>query len=237
MQHTSARPSVLVVEDDVIARETLAAYLRHADINVTAANNAKKGLALATCHPFDLAVLDVNLPDGDGFALAHLLQTKRDMAIVYITSRGATEDRLRGLETGGDDYLVKPVDMRELLARIRNVLRRRKGQAAPEDARVIVFRGWVLDLVRRELTDVDGHLVQLTRAEFDVFAALYQSSPTSLHRDFLVEVVASADSTTKSRTIDVMISRIRRKLAAGSHPSPLIVTKMGEGYFMLPHGR
>lgn len=237
MQHRPVASVVLVVEDDVVAREVVATHLRHAGINVIEAENARRGLALAKCHPFDLAVVDVNLPDGDGFALARLLQTERDVGIVYITSRGATEDRLRGLENGGDDYLVKPVDMRELLARIRNLLRRRIGQVASERAHVVEFRGWILDLVRRELTDADGHLVELTRAEFDVFAALYQSSPVPLHRDFLLEVVASADSTTKSRTVDVMISRIRRKLTAGSHSRPLIVTKMGEGYFLLPNGR
>lgn len=237
MQHKSAHSSVLVVDDDDIAREVMATYLRRAGVDVVEANDAKQGLALATRHPFDLVVLDVNLPDGDGFAVAPLLQTERDVAIIYITSRGATEDRLRGLENGGDDYLVKPVDLRELLARIRVVLRRRKRQAAYEGARVVVFRGWMLDLVRRELTDANGDLVQLTRAEFDLFAALYQSSPAPLHRDYLLEVVASADSTTKSRTIDVMISRIRRKLAASSRSGPLIVTKMGEGYFLLPNGR
>jgi two-component system torCAD operon response regulator TorR len=237
MQHATARASVLVVDDDVIAREVMATYLRHAGIDVIEANNAKKGLALATSHPFDLVVLDVNLPDGNGFALAPLLQAMRDVAIIYITSRGATEDRLRGLDNGGDDYLVKPADLRELLARVRVVLRRRKRQTANEDSRVLVFGGWMLDLVRRELTDAGGNLVPLTRAEFDLFAALYQSSPVPLHRDFLLEVVATAESTTKSRTVDVMISRIRRKLAAGSTSGPLIVTKMGEGYFLLPNGR
>jgi DNA-binding response OmpR family regulator len=236
MQRATPNPVVLVVDDDPIAREIVATHLRQACIDVVEASSVTNALVAAVSHRFDLVVLDVNLLDGDGFDLGPLLQAEHDVAIIYMTSRGATEDRLRGLENGGDDYLVKPVDARELLARIRVVLRRRKRQAVSESERVVVISGWMLDLVRRELTDAEGHLVQLTRAEFDLFAALYHSGKVPLHRDYLLEVVASADSATKSRTIDVMISRIRRKLAAGPRSGPRIVTKMGEGYLLLPHG-
>jgi two-component system torCAD operon response regulator TorR len=236
MQHSAPNPVVLVVDDDLIAREIVATHLRQASIDVVEASSVKTALAAAVRRRLDLVVLDINLPDGDGFGLGPLLQSEYDVAIIYITSRGATEDRLRGLENGGDDYLVKPVDMRELLARVRVVLRRRRRQAVSESETVVVISGWMLDLVRRELTDAEGHLVQLTRAEFDLFAALYHSGRVPLHRDYLLEVVASADSVTKSRTIDVMISRIRRKLAAGARAGPRIVTKMGEGYLLLPHG-
>lgn len=236
MQHSALNPVILVVDDDLIVREIVATHLRQASIDVVEASSVKNALAVAVRLRLDLVVLDINLPDGDGFALGPLLQSKYDVAIIYITSRGATEDRLRGLENGGDDYLVKPVDMRELLARIRVVLRRRRRQAVSESETVVAISGWMLDLVRRELTDAEGHLVQLTRAEFDLFAALYHSGRVPLHRDYLLEVVASADSATKPRTIDVMISRIRRKLAAGSRAGPRIVTKMGEGYLLLPHG-
>ena len=237
MPNTPDKPSILVIDDDIIAREVMAAHIRHAGIDVMEANDAREGLALARRHPFDLVVLDVNLPDGNGFFLAPLIQAERDVPIIYITIRGKTEDRLRGLANGGDDYLVKPVDLRELLARILVVLRRRKRQTAYGAAGVVTFRGWILDLIRRELTNADGHLVQLTRAEFDLFAALYQSGPVPLHRDYLLEVVGSAETATKARTIDVMISRIRRKLAASSPSGPLIVTKMGKGYLLMPHGR
>lgn len=236
MQPFSDGRRVLLVEDDIIAREIAAAHLRWAGFDVTEASTVATALAATACRPFDLAVLDVNLPDGLGFDLASRLQHTRAMPIVYITSNGAIEDRLRGLETGGDDYLVKPFDHRELLARIRLVLRRHQ-PVGQERARVVAFGGWIMDLVRRELTDANGSLVRLTRAEFDLFAALYHSGTTILDRDYLLEVVGSADTRTKLRTIDVMISRIRRKLADGSRAGPCIVTKRGEGYLLLPNGR
>lgn len=180
-------------------------------------------------------MLDINLPDGTGFSLASQLQRGRNLPIIYMTSRGAAEDRVRGLETGGDDYLVKPVEMRELVARIQVVLRRCK-RAVVEGDRVVAFGGWMLDLVRRELIDSNANPVPLTRAEFDLFAALYHSGAVPLHRDYLLEVVASADSTTKLRTIDVMVSRIRRKLAAVPCTGPRIMTRVGEGYLLLLNG-
>lgn len=237
MQHAAARPVILFVDDDIIAREIVATHLLLAGMSVVQASNMKTALIAAERQPFDLVVLDVNLPDGIGFDLAPRLQRQRDVPIIYITTRGAAEDRLRGLENGGDDYLIKPVDRREMLARIRVILRRRTRQIVAEREQVVAFGGWILDLVRRELTDANGACVPLTRAEFDLFAALYHSGPVPLHRDYLLEVVASAESTTKPRTIDVMISRVRRKLMAGSRPGPRIVTKTGEGYLLLPNGR
>ena len=237
MQSASAKSSILIVDDDVIAREVIAAHIRQAGMDVIEADSARKGLALAKCQSFDLVVLDVNLPDGSGFSLAPLIQAERDAPIIYITTRGAAEDRIRGLSNGGDDYLVKPVDLRELVARILVVLRRRRRQGAYEGGSVVTFRGWMLDFIRRELTNADGQLIALTRAEFDLFAALYQNGPIPLHRDYLLEVIASSETLTKARTIDVMISRIRRKLAVGSRSGPLIVTKAGEGYLLMPHGR
>jgi len=237
MQRPATRPCVLVVEDDIIAREIVAAHLRASGIDIVEASTVATALAAAKRQRFDLVLLDVNLPDGVGFDLAVQLQRDRDLPIIYMTTRGAVGDRLRGFETGGDDYLVKPIDVRELLARIRAVLRRRTGPPVFEGEQVVTFGGWTLDLVRRELTDAIGNIVQLTRAEFDLFAALYHSGAVPLHRDYLLEVVASADSMTKSRTIDVMVSRIRRKLAVGSPMGPRIITKLGEGYLLLPHGR
>lgn len=236
MQRSTILPCVLLVEDDIIAREIVAAQLRAAGIDLIEASTVAKALTAARRQPFDLVVLDVNLPDGDGFDLALQLRRERDVPVIYMTTRGAVEDRLHGFDTGGDDYLVKPIDVRELLARIRAVLRRRASPPGAEREKVVAFSGWTLDLVRRELTDANGDLVQLTRAEFDLFAALYHGGTGPLHRDYLLEVVASAYSTTKLRTIDVMVSRIRRKLAVGSPMGPRIITKIGEGYLLLPNG-
>ncbi len=226
---------VLLVEDDIVVREIAAGYLRQGGIDTIEARNTASALACFGNQPIDLALVDVNLPDGLGFDLVRRLRAQRDTAVIFMTSRGTPDDKVHGLEAGGDDYIVKPVDMRELLARVRAVLRRYNRAPA---ARVEAFFGWTLDLMRRELADANGALVRLTRAEFDLFAALYQSGATPLHRDYLVEVVAAADSATKPRTVDVMISRIRRKLAEASQPSPRVVTRTGEGYLLeLPEAK
>jgi len=231
MPPTGAR--VLVVEDDVVVREIAAGYLRQGGMDTVEARSSASALACFGRQPIDLALVDVNLPDGLGFDLVRQLRAQRDTAVIYMTSRGTADDKVHGLEAGGDDYIVKPVDMRELLARVRAVLRRYSRPPPPPGvARVEAFSGWTLDLMRRELADAQGALVRLTRAEFDLFAALYQSGATPLHRDYLVEVVAAADAATKPRTVDVMISRIRRKLAQASQPSPTIVTRTGEGYLV-----
>jgi two-component system torCAD operon response regulator TorR len=222
---------VLVVEDDVIASEIAAAYLRQGGLHAVEARNAASALACFAAEPIDLALVDINLPDGLGFDLVRRMRAQHDMAVIYITSRDTSDDKMRGFETGGDDYIVKPVDVRELLARVRAVLRRFT-RPAERDEQVFAFCGWTLDLVRRELVDRRGALVRLTRAEFDLFAALFRGGAMPLHRDYLVEVVASSEAATKARTVDVLISRIRRKLAQAAQPSPRIVTRTGEGYVL-----
>ena len=227
-----AAPRVLVVEDDIIASEIAAAYLRKGGLQAVEARNAASALACFAAQSIDLALVDVNLPDGLGFDLVKSLRAQQDMAVIYLTSRDASDDKMRGFESGGDDYIVKPVDVRELLARVRAVLRRAARPAEHHES-VFAFCGWTLDLVRRELVDGQGRLVRLTRGEFDLFAALFRAGTRPLHREYLVEVVASAEAATKARTVDVLISRIRRKLAQASQPAPRIVTRTGEGYLVL----
>ncbi len=232
MADIAGATKVLIVEDDLICREIVGAYLRQEGFDTIEAEDMASGLAAFAAHAVELVIADVNLPDGLGFDLVQALRRRRDCAAIYITSRGGSDDRVRGLETGGDDYIVKPVDMRELLARVRAVLRRyhRPPAATNPGNPVVVFSGWTLDLVRRELADAEGGLIRLTRAEFDLFAALAQTGARALSRDYLVEVVASAEASTGGRTIDVMVSRIRRKLSLARQPAPQIITQPGEGY-------
>lgn len=235
MTQTSNMATILVVEDDIIVREIICAHLKTAGYATVTANNVASALAQFGAHRVELAIIDVNLPDGLGFDLAVALRKRRDCGVIYLTSRSAVDDLIAGFAAGGDDYIVKPADPRELSARVDAVLRRfRKSVVAVE--KVIAFAGWTLDLVRRELADGDGLLVPLTRAEFDLFAALVQSGVSILDRSYLLEVVRSAETVTGSRSIDVLISRIRRKIARASKPAPQIVTYHGLGYSfrMLP---
>jgi two-component system torCAD operon response regulator TorR len=232
MANPTGTARILIVEDDPIVRNVVTAYLCANGFETDIAADAATARAKVVAGGFDLALVDVNLPDGSGFDLVERLRRHHDIAVIYMTSLGSSNARVRGLESGGDDYIVKPVEVRELLARVRAVLRRYQRVAAPPPqvgVPVIEFSGWTLDLVRRELADPSGTLIRLTRAEFDLLAALVQAGGAALSRDYLLEVVSSAESDTKARTIDVMVSRIRKKLGTASSP-PRIVTQLGAGY-------
>ncbi len=227
MYELSTGTRVLLVEDDEIIREIVAAHLASQGADTTVVSSQAEAIAEYSMKRFDLVIADINLPDGLGFDMVESLRTVRDCAVIYMTSRGTSDDRVRGLDTG-DDYVVKPVDLPELSARIKAVLRRYRKAPTPA-TQVIAVGNWTLDLVRRELADSSGHVLALTRGEFDMFAALVQASPTPLAREYLVEVVASAEATTHPRTIDVMVSRVRTKLETRPHPLQ-IKTVRGAGY-------
>jgi two-component system torCAD operon response regulator TorR len=218
------RAKTLLVEDDPIVREIITTSFRQAGWLIAAAPDAASALRLFESAPVDLVLADINLPDGSGRELVRRMQRLRDCAVIYVTSRGGAEDRLEGLRNG-DDYVVKPVDVRELIARSLAVLRRYRLQQP-----VMMLGGWSLDIVRRELANASGEIIHLTRAEFDLLAALAQSGDTVLSREYLLEVIASADSDTKLRTVDVLVSRIRRKLAAGGPAPPVVATVHARGY-------
>jgi DNA-binding response OmpR family regulator len=221
---TSKKPQVVAVEGYPIVSEIVSARRTTDGFDVFRAGDATS----ARCT-FDLAIPDVNLPDGSGFDLADRLRQRRDCGVLHMTSSGSPEYRLRGLEKS-DDYIVRPVDMREFLARARAVLCRYRPPPPAEPRLPVIEPGRsTLDLVRRALAGPDGG-VKPTRAAFDLFAALVQSGNKSLSHDDLLEAAASADTVSKARTMDVLVSRIRSKFAAGGQPSPRIVTRQGEGY-------
>lgn len=228
--------SILLVDDDDIICQIVSAYLVAQGMDVTVAGTMEQAKRLFGKQRFRLVLTDVKLPDGSGFELARSLRcSDSECAIIFMTVLSAQADRVSGLEGDGDDYIVKPIDERELLARIRAVLRRynRPVQTVLGGA-VITLGDWTLDLLRRELATPKGDIVRLTRGEFDLFSALVQANGAVLDREYLIEVVTDADSTISVRMIDVMISRIRRKLA-GSRAAPKILTHRNRGYsFVLP---
>jgi two-component system, OmpR family, torCAD operon response regulator TorR len=222
----TSEASILIVEDDPIVRSILAASLRAAGFAVRQAESGEAARARFAEWPADLALIDIRLPDASGHEVASDLQAVGNPAVIFITSLGGMQDRIRGLDLA-DDYLVKPIDLGELHARVRAVLRRwRRGLPAET---TLELAGWTLDLVRRELADGDGSVQRLTRGEFDVLAALVQADGAVLSRDYLLEVSGSADSATTARSIDVLISRTRRKLA-NSPLATSIQTVPGQGY-------
>lgn len=222
-----ASPRILVVDDDPGIREVLTDYLvQHGYDAEGAASAAEMDRAVAARTP-DLIVLDVMMPGEDGLSVCRRMAGKGP-PIVMLSAMGEDTDRIIGLELGADDYLAKPCNPRELLARVRAVLRRPR-EVAAADGPGLAFAGWRLDLLRRELTRPDGRQVSLSAGEFALLRAFANSPRRVLTRDQLLERARSTDADVFDRAIDVSISRLRKKLDDGSGLE-LIQTLRGEGY-------
>ncbi len=224
----ASRERLIVVEDDPVTRTMLADYFRENNFDVVAAASCAE-CRQALRNRTDLVFLDVQLPDGDGFELAREIQASGDAGIIFVTRRDTDVDRILGLEIAGDHYVTKPINLRELLARTRSVLRRRAiDRKAARTHNSIVFGDWIIDLTRRELLGSDGKPVALTRAEFDLLAALVGAEGRPLSRDYLIEVVSNRQVDVDVRTVDALVARLRRKLVTGA--APVIATVTGVGY-------
>ena len=224
MSETPAR--ILVVDDDPGIREVLCDYLgQHGYQARGAASAAEMDRALAS-EPTDLIVLDLMMPGEDGLSVVRRLSGTPP--VVMLSAMGEDTDRIVGLELGADDYLAKPCNPRELLARIRAVLRRhREDDTAAGTA--LTFDGWTLDLVRRELIRADGEAVQLSAGEFGLLRTFVERPGRILTRDQLLEAARGTEADVFDRAMDVQISRLRKKLDDGSGRD-LITTIRGEGY-------
>ena len=221
---------VLIIEDESVTRELLVALLGK-EYNVTSVTDAAGALAKLKEATFDLLILDLNLPDSDGLTLARQLGPRPGPAVIIVTSRADDVDRIIGLELGADDYIVKPFNPRELMARVKAVLRRLHASQAPgAGGGPIVFNDWKLDTGSRSLWDPRGKEVHLTRAEFDLLAVLASRAGRAQTRDQLLDAIAGRESAPFDRTIDVLIARLRRKLEADPKVPKVILTMPGFGY-------
>ena len=223
---------LLVVDDDSEIRDLLAQFLQREGYLVAAASDAAEARRLLQESEFQLVVLDLMLPGESGLDFARWLRGQSMVPIVMLTALGEEPDRIRGLELGADDYLAKPFNPRELLARIRAVLRR--SQDAPDSPGVhqITFAGWCLDPVRRRLLNPDGVEVPLTGGEYELLATLIERANRVLTRDMLLEVLRGRHAGPFDRAIDVAISRLRRKLEDNGRHAQLIKTVRGGGYVL-----
>lgn len=224
------RDVVLVVEDDPIARKLTSQYLgRHGYVvhEAPTCGDARRQLKSTDPH---LVLVDIRLPDGSGMDLAREIRRASEVGLIFMTEMDDTESRILGLEIGADDYVAKPVHLRELLARVRSTLRRvRKATAANSDG-VVPLGPWEIDLRRREAVTKDGRIAPLTRAEFDLVAALVHADGRPVSRDYLLDVVSRRSEAIGDRTVDTLISRIRQKLGAEDDATDLIITERGFGY-------
>ncbi|WNJ98362.1 response regulator transcription factor [Thalassospiraceae bacterium LMO-JJ14] len=227
---------ILVVEDDTFVQKALRLYLEGEGYRISTCDNGSDMHALMAKDPADLAIMDLKLPNDDGFDLTKQLREKYAVGIIILTSKDDAIDRVVGLEIGADDYVTKPWDERELLARIRSVMRRvterRKTAAIPLDGeqRHVSFNGWVLNLDSRELKNPDGEKIELTSGEFSLLNEFIEKAGRVLSRDHLLSAIYSRDWEPFDRSIDVLVTRLRRKVEQDSRHPEIIKTVRGTGY-------
>jgi two-component system, OmpR family, response regulator len=230
-------PHILVIEDDREISALVARYLRSNDCRVTALGDGRGVERVMDGHRVDLIVLDLMLPGEDGLSICKRLRAHSQIPIIMLTAKSDEVDRIVGLEMGADDYLAKPFNPRELLARVRAVLRRSAIAALNpvlHGARVLGFLGWQIDRVVRELRTEDGTRVILTDAEFSLLQALCERPGRVLSRDPLLDVTQGRSAGVFERSIDILISRLRRKIEVDPHHPSIIKTVRSGGYVFTP---
>jgi DNA-binding response OmpR family regulator len=224
---------IVIVDDDELLRNRLRAYLTSEGFRVTTAESAARFRDLMGREQIDLALVDLAMPGENGLSLTRFLREQSDIAVVILTGKGDPIDRAIGLEVGADDYIANPFHPRELLARVRSVLRRtklRSGRAAAPGASLVRFAGWRFDLARRTLISPRGKAIHLTAAEFQLLQAFVANPNQVIGRDRLLQLVAGRQWEPYDRTVDQHISRLRRKLEKSPKRPELIKSVRGRGY-------
>ncbi len=232
----TASPHILVVEDDAEISRLVGRYLRGNDFHVSITPDGRNLDRLLEDNRVDLIVLDLMLPGEDGLSLCRRLRTRSMVPVVMLTAKGDELDRIIGLEMGADDYLTKPFNPRELLARIRAVLRRTASGTQPAEhrARRLSFLGWHIDCLLRELKDPDGTRVMLTGAEFCLLQVMCERAGRVLSREQLLDLTQARAAGSLGRSIDVLISRLRRKMERDLRDPEIIKTVRSGGYLFAP---
>jgi two-component system OmpR family response regulator len=224
--------TVLLVDDEAALREPLAEYLSRQGFVVTQASSAAEARAFLRDDTPDLVLLDIMMPGEDGLSLCRHLVEAKAIPVIFLTARGEATDRIVGLEIGADDYVVKPFEPRELVARIRSVLRRAvRGTQAPEEES-FEFEGWRLDPLKRRLTDAEGSVVVISSVEFRLLMAFLEHPRQVLDRDRLLDMVQGREAHLFDRAVDNQVSRLRRKIEVDSRNPQLIQTVWGGGYML-----
>jgi two-component system, OmpR family, response regulator len=224
---------ILVVDDHREIRDLLAKYLARHGFRVSAAENAAKARRMLEASAIDLVVLDIMMPGEDGLSLCRHLRTTTALPVIMLTAMAEDTDRVVGLEIGADDYVVKPFNPRELLARIKAVLRRSNSlpQQRPRlDGQTVRFDRWVLNVAQRELIGQDGVAIPLSTAEFQLLSALLTHPRMVLSRDQLLDLTRGRAANVFDRSIDNQVSRLRKKIEADPKEPSLIKTVWGGGY-------
>jgi two-component system OmpR family response regulator len=228
---------IAVVEDDPELSRMMTSYMTDNGFEVTAARSGRDlDRVMASGSKIDCVILDVGLPGEDGLSICRRLRGKSSVPIIMVTGRGTDTDRIVGLELGADDYLPKPFNPRELLARVRAVMRRsvQTDQPVAEAPLTLAFEGWRLDMARRQLFAPDGTPRSLTSGEFNILSIFCQHPRKVLSRDDLLDLLHGRAAAVFDRSIDVQISRLRRKIETNLKDPSFIKTVRYGGYFFTP---
>jgi two-component system OmpR family response regulator len=223
---------LLVVDDEAALREPLAEYLSRQGFEVSQASSAADARTQIREESPDLVLLDIMMPGEDGLSLCrHLVETKA-IPTIFLTAKGEATDRIVGLEIGADDYVVKPFEPRELVARIRSVLRRATRGMQTADNELFEFESWKLDPLKRRLIDPEGAIVAISSVEFRLLMAFLEHPRQVLDRDRLLDMVQGREAHLFDRAVDNQVSRLRRKIELDSRNPQLIQTVWGGGYML-----
>ncbi len=230
---------IAVLDDEVEITQLLAGYLQSHGYRVTQLHDGRSLMRTMQADPPALVLLDLGLPGEDGFSIARQLREHWQCGLVIVSGRGDAVDKVVGLEVGADDYVTKPFDLRELLARIKAVLRRMVPAAGPAKAQPSApgpmhFAGWALDAAARRLVNPQGQDVSLTSGEFDLLHTFVQNAGRVLSRDFLLERTRGREAGPYDRTIDVQVGRLRKKLEVSPGDPRIIKSVRGAGYILVP---
>jgi len=228
----SESPHILVVDDHNEIRDLVARYLKKNGLRVSVAEGGRTMRAVLETAAIDLVVLDIMMPGEDGLDLCRQIRDTTALPVIFLTAMAEDTDRVVGLELGADDYLTKPFNPRELLARIKAVLRRTRGQTtiAEPETETYRFEGWTLDATRRALIDAAGVIVPISAAEFRLLSVFVERPLMVLSRDQLLDLTAGREAKAFDRAIDNQISRLRKKIEPDPKDPSLIKTVRGGGY-------
>ncbi|WP_404479770.1 response regulator [Novosphingobium sp. BL-52-GroH] len=229
----TAPPKLLLVDDEAALREPLGEYLSRQGFAVVQSSSAAEARSRLRDARFDLVLLDIMMPGEDGLSLCRHLVETQDLPVIFLTARGEATDRIVGLEIGADDYVVKPFEPRELVARIRSVLRRASRNApATVENEAFEFEGWRLDPLKRRLIDPEGAIVAISSVEFRLLMAFLEHPRQVLNRDRLLDMVQGREAHLFDRAVDNQVSRLRRKVEVDSRNPQMIQTVWGGGYML-----
>jgi two-component system, OmpR family, response regulator len=223
--------SILIVDDDLQIRQLLRDYLTDFGMSVVAVADGEAMAEAMKKSAFDLVILDLMLPGEDGLTLCRKLRAESDVPILMLSARGEAMDRVVGLELGADDYIVKPFEPRELVARIQTILRRARGKHdSRKEYNEVEFMGWRLNYALRQLVSPKELVIPLSNAEFRLLTVFVENPNRILTREYLLDAARGRDMDVFDRSIDILVSRVRQKLNDDSRTPTLIKTFRGEGY-------